>query len=157
MKYCMLTAGLILTAGTTIQTASAATGNVTFNGTVAAICTLVVTNGSGTMTVSPDLQSLSSKNAGGVAGTVTLTTTGGVTLSVDAVASPTVPGTDTTPTTWSPTYSASGIHTIADTGTSTPITSPGVDTVTVHLSGTKSGADRFGAGNYSATVTVRCQ
>lgn len=157
MKYCMLTAGLILTAGPTIQTASAATGNVTFNGTVAAICTLVVTNGSGTMTVSPDLQSLSSKNAGGVAGTVTLTTTGGVTLSVDAVASPTVPGTDTTPTTWTPTYSASGIHTIAETGTSTPITSPGVDTVTVHLAGTKSGADRFGAGNYSATVTVRCQ
>lgn len=157
MKYSMLTAGLILTAGTTIQTAFAATGNVTFNGTVAATCTLLVTNGSGTITVSTDLQSLSSHNAGGVAGAVTLTTTGGVTLSVDAVTSPTVPGTDTTPTTWSPTYLATGTHTIAETGTSTALTSPGVDAVVVHLTGTKSGSDRFGAGNYSATVTVRCQ
>lgn len=157
MNYCMLTAGIIISAGATIQTASAATGNVTFSGTVAAVCTLIVTNGTGTMTVSPDLQSLSSHNAGGAPGVVTITTTGGVTLSVDAVASPTVPGTDTTPTTWSPTYSASGAHTIAETGTSTPLTTPGVDAVTVHLAGTKSGADRFGAGNYSATVTVRCQ
>ncbi|WP_095084701.1 hypothetical protein [Mesorhizobium sophorae] len=63
------------------QSALATTQNVIFNGTITATCTLVVAT-NGTMTVSPDLQSLSSHNSGGLAGTVTLTTTGGVSLSV---------------------------------------------------------------------------
>lgn len=157
MKYCMLTAGLALTAGTTIQTASAATGSVTFNGTVAAVCTMIVNNPAGVMIVSSNLQSLSSKNAGGVAGLIEVTTTGNVALSIGAPTSITVPSTDTSPTTWTPTYSVSGAHTVGDTSASTPLTSAGVDTVTVHLAGAKTGSDRFGAGNYSATVTVTCQ
>ncbi|GAA2837081.1 hypothetical protein EDC40_106176 [Aminobacter aminovorans] len=157
MKYCILTAGIAVAACSIAQPALAATGNVTFNGTVAAICTLVVTNGSGTMTVSPGLQSLSSHNAGGVAGTITATTTGNVAISIGAPTAITVPPADVTPITWAPTYSVAGAHTVAETGASSNLSTPGVDTVTVHLTGTKTGSDIFAAGNYSATVTVTCQ
>ncbi|MBT1158142.1 hypothetical protein J1C56_21315 [Aminobacter anthyllidis] len=157
MKYCILTTGLAIAACSMSQPVLAATGNVTFNGTVAAICTLVVTNGSGTMTASPGLQSLSSHNAGGSPGTVTITTTGNVALSVGAPTAITVPPADITPITWSPTYSVAGAHTIAETGASSNLSTPGVDTVTVHLAGTKTGSDIFAAGSYSATVTVTCQ
>ncbi|MBZ9757167.1 hypothetical protein LB524_17925 [Mesorhizobium sp. ESP6-5] len=136
--------------------AMATTQNVIFNGTVTATCTLVVgTNG--TMTVSADLQSLSSHNSGGSAGTVTLTTTGGVSLSVDPVTLTTVPAADSTATTWTPTYSASGAHTTAETGAATALAVPGADLVSVHLAGTKGGSNRFATGNYQATVTLRCE
>ena len=72
------------------QPALAATQNVIFNGTITPTCTLVIAT-NGTMTVSPDLQTLSSHNSGGSAGTVTLTTTGGVSVSVDPVTATTVP------------------------------------------------------------------
>ncbi|KAA3445909.1 hypothetical protein C7I87_30965 [Mesorhizobium sp. SARCC-RB16n] len=136
--------------------AMATTQNVIFNGTVTATCTLVV-GSNGTMTVSPDLQSLSSHNSGGSAGTVTLTTTGGVSLSVDPVTTTTVPAADSTATTWTPTYSASGAHAIAETASSTALTVPGADLVSVNLAGTKSGSNRFANGNYQATVTLRCE
>lgn len=136
--------------------ALAATGNVIFNGTIAATCTLTV-NTNGTMTVSADLQSLSSQNPGGAPGTVTLSTTGGVTLSVDPVTTTTVPVDDLTATTWTPTYASSGAHNIAETGGSSSLTTPGSSTVTVNLAGTKGGSNRFSAGNYQATVTVRCE
>ncbi|WP_027056638.1 hypothetical protein [Mesorhizobium erdmanii] len=138
------------------QAASATTQNVIFNGTISPTCTLVIAT-NGTMTVSPDLQSLSSHNSGGSAGTVTLTTTGGVSLSVDPVTTTTVPSADTTSTTWTPTYSAAGAHSIVETGSATAITTPGADLVSVNLAGTKSGSNRFSNGNYQATVTLRCE
>ncbi|RUZ78148.1 hypothetical protein EN943_11615 [Mesorhizobium sp. M7A.F.Ca.US.006.01.1.1] len=138
------------------EAALAATQNVIFNGTIAPTCTLVVAT-NGTMTASPDLQSLSSHNSGGSAGTVTLTTTGGVSLSVDPVTTMTVPSADSTSTTWTPTYSAAGAHSIVETGSATSITTPGADLVSVHLAGTKGGSNRFANGNYQATVTLRCE
>lgn len=138
------------------QSALATTQNVIFNGTITATCTLVIAT-NGTMTVSPDLQSLSSHNSGGLAGTVTLTTTGGVSLSVDPVTITTVPAADTTSTTWTPTYSAAGTHSIAETGSATSLGTPGADLVSVNLAGTKGGSNRFASGNYQATVTVRCE
>lgn len=138
------------------QTALATTQNIIFNGTVTATCTLVVAT-NGTMTVSTDLQSLSSHNSGGSAGTVTLTTTGGVALSVDPVTLTTAPAADATATNWTPTYSASGAHTIAETGSATSLSAPGADLVSVHLAGTKGGSNRFASGNYQATVTLRCE
>ena len=138
------------------QTASAATGNVLFNGTITATCTLTV-NSNGTMTVSSDLQSLSSHNAGGSAGSAQVDTTGGVTLSVDPVATTTVPASDVTATTWTPTFATTGAQTIAETGTATALTAPGTSTVAVNLAGTKSGTNRFSAGAYQATVTLRCE
>jgi len=138
------------------QTASATTANVLFNGTITATCTLTV-NSNGTMTVSSNLQSLSSHNAGGSAGSVQVVTTGGVTLSVDPVTATTVPASDTTTATWTPTFATSGAQTIAETGTATALTVPGSSTVAVNLGGTKGGTNSFSAGNYQATVTLRCE
>jgi len=129
---------------------------VTFDATVAAACTLAV-NSNGTMVASADLGTLSSKLAGGSAAALTLSTTGGVDLSVDPVTMVTVPAGDVTATTWTPTYSASGAHTVAETGTTTALATPGISTVSVNLVGAKGGSDRFAAGSYQATVTVRCE
>lgn len=136
--------------------AFAATGNVIFNGNIAPTCALVV-NSNGTITASTDLQSLSSHNAGGSAGSVSLITTGGVVLSVDPVTAVTVPTADTTATTWTPTYLATGAHPISETGASTSLSAPGASAVSVHLGGVKGGSDRFAAGSYQVTVTVRCE
>jgi hypothetical protein len=134
----------------------AATQNVLFNATVDATCTLNIAS-NGTLEASADLQTLSSKIGSASAGSVTLSTTGGVDISVDPVTATTVPGADVTATTWTPTYSVAGSHTIAETGGSTALADPGMSTVTVHLVGTKGGSNRFAAGNYQATVTVRCE
>lgn len=136
--------------------ARADTRGVTFDGQVDAVCTLSV-NSSGTMVATADLQTLSSKIAGGSPASLTLSTTGGVNLSVDPVTVVSVPAGDLTATTWTPTYSSSGAHTIAETGSATTLTDPGTSTISVDLVGTKSGSDRFAAGNYQATVTVRCE
>jgi hypothetical protein len=134
----------------------AETQNVIFDGTVDAVCTLSI-DSNGTLGTSVDLQSLSSKLAGGSAGSVTLSTTGGVELSVDPVTVVTVPAGDLSATTWTPTYSATGTHTIAETGSATELDDAGTSTVAVHVVGAKGGANRFAAGNYQATVTVRCE
>ncbi|WP_214476219.1 hypothetical protein [Mesorhizobium sp. dw_380] len=156
MKWLRTSFGAALLAACLDQAAMATTQNVIFNGTVTATCTLVVAT-NGTMMVSPDLQSLSSHNSGGSAGTVTLTTTGGVALSVDPVTTTTAPAADATATTWTPTYSASGAHTIVETGSATNLTVPGASLVSVNLAGTKGGSNRFASGNYQATVTLRCE
>ncbi|MER8374174.1 hypothetical protein [Mesorhizobium sp. M1406] len=148
--------GAVLLVACFDQTALATPQNVIFNGTITPTCTLVIAT-NGTMTVSPDLQSLSSHNSGGSAGTVTLTTTGGVSLSVDPVTTTTVPSADVTSTTWTPTYSAAGTHSIVETGAVTSIGTPGADLVSVNLAGTKGGSNRFASGNYQATVTLRCE
>jgi hypothetical protein len=153
-------AGLVLialcAAAITADPLHAETQDVLFDATVNAVCTLSV-DANGTLAASVDLQTLSSKLGGGSAGSITLSTTGGVDLSVDPVTVVTVPPADVTATTWTPTYSAAGAHAIAETGSATTLNDPGTSTVTVHLVGTKAGSNRFAAGNYQATVTVRCE
>ncbi|MBO6900355.1 MAG: hypothetical protein JJ864_03330 [Rhizobiaceae bacterium] len=153
-------AGLLLATSVLIVLAdvgaNAATQNVLFNATIAPTCTLTIVS-NGLLAASPDLQTLSSKLSGGASGSVSLTTTGGVDLSVDPVTVVTAPPADVSATSWTPTYSAAGSHTVAETGGSTTLNDPGVSTVTVHLVGTKGGSDRFTSGNYQATVTVRCE
>jgi len=78
-------------------------------------------------------------------------------LSVDPVTTTSVPAADTTTTTWTPTYLATGAHSIAETGSSTNLAAPGASAVSVHLGGVKGGSDRFAAGSYQVTVTVRCE
>ncbi|CAN7614856.1 hypothetical protein [Mesorhizobium sp. LjNodule214] len=78
-------------------------------------------------------------------------------LSVDPVTSTTVPASDVTAITWTPTFASTGAHTIAETGTTTALAAPGTSTVAVNLDGTKGGSNRFSAGNYQATVTLRCE
>lgn len=145
----------IIAANLLASPSMAATQGVQFDGTVDATCTLSV-DSNGTMVPSANLQSLSSKDPGGSGGTVTVSTTGGVDLSLDAPVA-TVPAGDVTAITWTPTYSATGAHTIAETGGTTTLTDSGTSTVTVHLVGTKGGSNRFAEGNYQATVTVRCE
>ncbi len=139
----------------TASPAVSATGPVLFDGTIVAACTLTVTQ-NGTLDVSTDLQTLSSKIGTGSPGSVTLVTTGGVAVSVDPVTTVTVPVGDPA-TTWVPTYLTAGATNFAEGGTSNAISGPGLSTVTVHLVGTKGGSDRFSAGAYSATVIVRCE
>ena len=137
--------------------ASAAMGNVSFSGNVTATCTLTVTNASGAMTMSSNLQNISSRNAGGIPGQVTVTTTGGVTVSVDPVTVASQPAADVAPTTWTPTYSVSGSHVVAETSASSPLAAAGTGMINVNLTGTKSGLGNFVTGSYAATVTVRCE
>jgi hypothetical protein len=136
--------------------AFSASSPVLFEGTVDATCTLTVTR-NGTLGVSTNLQTLSSHVGVGQSGEVSLTTTGGVTLSVDPVTVFTPPSGDVTPITWTPSYATTGATNFTERTVSTPIPGPGDSTVSVHLAGTKSGSNRFAAGLYSATVTVRCE
>lgn len=129
---------------------------VIFDANVAAACTLTV-NSNGTMVPSAGLETLSSKLAGGSPASLSLATTGGVDLSVDPVTVVTVPVDDVTTTTWTPTYSASGAHTVSETGATSALAAAGASTVSVNLVGTKGGSDRFSRGSYQATVTVRCE
>lgn len=137
--------------------AHAATGAVTFTGSVTSVCTLTVTNASGTLVPSSNLLNLSSRNAGGVAGAVSLSTTGGVTLTVDPATSPQQPASDLAATVWAPSYSLSGLQTVTDTNALTTITNPGTGSVAVNLTATKAGGGAFHTGTYGATVTVRCE
>src|SRR5689334_2713199 len=80
--------------------ALAITNTVTFNGTVTTSCAINVVNGTGVMTTNGTLNNLSSKNAGGSPAQVSITTTGGVRVSLDAVTAATAPAADTGATTW---------------------------------------------------------
>ena len=137
--------------------AYAATSNVIFNGTVNSTCLLVLQS-NGTMTASADLTTLSSKNTLGVAGLVQVTTTGGVNLGVDStVSNVTRPASDTGTITWSPVYSTTGVHNLPESSSTRALNGPGADVVTVHLTGAKGAGETFAGGNYSATVTLRCE
>lgn len=129
--------------------------NVIFNAQVQSTCTLQVTS-DGTMEVSTDLQTLSSKIGGASPGTVELSTTGGVDVSVNPSVSAVVPVGDLA-TNWLPEYALSGAHAVALTHTASTLNAPGMSTMTVHLTGEKSGSDRFTQGTYQATVVVTCE
>ncbi|MBB3951632.1 hypothetical protein [Aureimonas jatrophae] len=146
-----------LAGGSFPASAQAVTNTVTFNGTVTTNCTIAVVNGTGVMTTNGTLSNLSSKNAGGSPAKVTVTTTGGVRVSLDAVSAATAPVADTGPTTWTPVYSLSGAQSVAETGSSTLMTGSGTSNMDINLTGTKPSTDSFRGGNYSATVTVRCE
>lgn len=138
--------------------ASAATGNIPFNGSVANTCIITV-NGSGTLAASTDFTVLGSEEAGGAAGTATLLTTGaGFSLSADAPASfSTAPATGNTNVTFEANYSATGANTIAQTdGATATSLNRGSTDVNINMSGTKT-SGTFEAGTYGATVVLRCE
>lgn len=149
-----LTAALL---GAISQTpAVAATGTVTFSGTVTEACTLVI-GPSGKLTTTSAMDTLSTKNPSGEPATVDITTTGGVRFSVDGAPTATGPVTDTTPTLWTPSYSMTGTQSVTETTASTLLTGSGARNVKVHLEGRKTGSDTFKNGTYTGTVTVRCE
>lgn len=156
LRPAILLAPMLLAPGVGTFPADAATGTATFNGNVLSACAIVVTS-SGTMTLSSDLRTLGTRNPGGSAATAAVTTTGGMTVSLDA--SPTVshPASDTTPTTWTPRYLATGAQVVVDTGSPTTNFAAGVSLLSVHLEGEKAGNNLFSQGNYQGSVTIRCE
>lgn len=147
----------VLASASIPASAQATTNTVTFTGTVTTSCSITVVNGTGTLTTNGTLSNLSSKNPGGAPAKVSVTTTGGVHVSLDAVTGAIVPAADTGTTVWTPVYSMSGAHTVSETGAATLMTQSGTSDMDIHLTGTKSNTDSFRGGNYSATVTVRCE
>lgn len=109
------------------------------------------------MTPSSNLATLSSKNPGGVPGAVSITTTGGVNLSIDGATSTVQPPGDGSTTIWTPTYTLSGLGSVTDTSATTPLASAGTGSIAVNLTATKAGSSTFTPGSYGATVTVRCE
>ena len=139
--------------------AHAVTGNVIFNADVQNTCAIVV-NDAGTLTTNVGQTQLSSENAGGAAGTATITTTSAAFKA--SVANPTAfdsaPAGGGTSTSFASKFSGSGATTIASTLASAPAVSlnTGVTNVSVHLAATKS-TGSFPTGLYAATVVLTCQ
>lgn len=135
----------------------AATGVVTFSGTVTTTCTLNVNSTQGVLTPDATLRTLSSRNSGGRPATVDVITTGGVNISIVSASSTSVPPGDSGNITWLPTYLISGTQPVPETTTPTLLVGSGSRTLEVHLQGTKSSTDTLVNGTYAATVTVKCE
>lgn len=136
----------------------AASGNVVFNGSITSTCLMVVSPTGGTLAANGALTSLSSKNAGGAPGLVTVTSTGGVSFSVDPTVTTNIrPTADGGTIDWVPSYSAVGDQTILETVLDTVLSVAGTSAISVNLEGTKNGGGTFAAGAYRATVTVTCE
>ncbi|MEM7215561.1 MAG: hypothetical protein AAF423_08460 [Pseudomonadota bacterium] len=137
----------------------AATGDIPFNGTVNATC-IVNVGANGVMTTSADLQTFGSNQAGGSAGTASVVANGGTfNMSVDPVTSfDTEPAADATSSeTFTPSYASTGATSAAPGTTGSTAVGAGTSNVTVDLVAVKGGTDVFAAGNYTATVTLRCE
>lgn len=138
--------------------ANAATGNIPFNGNVVDTC--VVTVGApGSLGANTGFTVLGSEEAGGIAGTATLLTTGSTfSLSTDAPSAfDSAPAGGGTNVTFSSNYSASGDNVIAQTsGATATALGAGSTSVSVNMAATKS-AGTYTAGIYSATVILRCE
>lgn len=138
--------------------ANAAEGTVTFNGTVLPSC-LITIGTPGTLTADAGYTELSSKNAGGVAGTATVVATAatfGLSTSAPATFTSAPAGGDDN-VTFVSNYSASGVTSVTDVvGTVTTPLGIGLTNVNVDLTATKASGN-FPAGNYIADVTITCE
>lgn len=133
----------------------AATGIVPFEGLITNACVLTVGT-PGVLAPNSNFTSLSSANSGGVAGTMAVLTTGaGFKVSLDDVSAFTTG--NSTNVAFSSTYSGTGATTIGSTSGSTQTAiNTGLTNLSVGLSATKTSGS-FGAGAYTAAVTVRCE
>jgi hypothetical protein len=140
------------------QGAIAATANVPFTGVVTATCVLTVGT-PGVMSASTDFTSLSSTNAGGVAGTVSALSTG-TAFKVSAIAPTSFtasPANGGNAVTFNSLYRGTGATSIGSTpGNTTTTLGAGLTNLTVDLAAVKS-AGTFDAGAYAAEVIVRCE
>lgn len=140
------------------QAAFAATANVPFTGVVTATCVLTVGT-PGVMSASTDFTSLSSKNAGGVAGTVAALSTG-TTFKVSAIAPTSFtasPAGGADAVSFNALYTGTGATSIGSTpGATTTTLNTGVTNISVDLNAVKS-SGTFNGGAYAAEVIVRCE
>lgn len=140
------------------EAAFAAETTVPFIANVTSTCVLTLGT-PGTLGANADFSQLSSKNAGGAAGTVTALTTGtGFQVSASAptafLIAPTG-GDDNV--TFSATYEANGATSVGEVlGTVTSELNFGLTNVNVNLAADKS-SGAFPAGAYTAEVVVRCE
>lgn len=138
--------------------AKAAAGDIPFTGGVTSSCLIAVQSG-GNLGVSSNLRILASGQPGGTLGLATLTAVGtGFTVSVDQPAGfDSAPGDDTAPTTFLARYRTTGATSVPGLTTAPNAVNPGITTVRVHLRASKSGQNTFAAGDYTATVVLRCE
>jgi len=139
--------------------AQAATTGALFSGSILSTCILVAGT-PGIITANADYTGMSSHNGGGLASSVTATTTGNsFDITTEAPSAFTLaPAGANTGTTFSSSYALSGATTAAEADGATPRgLNIGLTTVTVHMAAAKS-ADVFPASlTYTATVIVRCE
>jgi hypothetical protein len=158
MRNIILTGSLCLGLILSPTKSSAATANVPFTGAVLSVCVLTVGT-PGVIAPNSSYTQLSSKNAGGSAGTVTALATGtGFAITTEAPSSFTsAPAGGGTNAAFASSYSGSGATTISSTDGATQTSlNAGTTNLDVHLTATKS-SGTFPAGSYSAEVLVRCE
>lgn len=138
--------------------AAAATANIPFAGNLASLCIINVVSG-GNLGLSANYRILASGQPGGTLGRAMVTTTGaGLTLSVDQpTAFDSAPGDDTSPTAFLARYRTSGATVIGGLTSASNALGRGLTNVQVHLRTSKSGSNTFAAGDYTATVVLRCE
>ncbi len=137
--------------------AGAVTGDIPFNSIVTHTCTIVVTR-DGILDPRNNFTRLTSRSGPGRPGRANVTATGnGFTVSVDApVAFDSEPAADITGETFRAWHRANGATSYGITQNPEPL-NRGLSRIRVHMDARKSGADVFEAGNYSATVVLRCE
>lgn len=146
--------------GSVLETTSAQQG-VVFGGTVGLrhFCQIILMN-PGTITPSPDLMELSSKQTGGTAGRAEITTTNGSFSVISVDAPPTfqvAPTNGDTGVTFAASYLASGATLVTETsGTVQTQLGNGVTLLDVHLVASRVGTP-FPQGAYNAVTTVLCE
>lgn len=136
-------------------TAFAATAPALFSGTIASTCVLTVGT-PGIITANAGFTKLSSDNAGGLESTVSALATG-VGFKVSAIAPNAFTTGPTSADSFIADYSLSGANTASNVpGATTTTLTAGTTLVSVGLEADKS-TGTFGAGAYTAAVTVRCE
>lgn len=151
-------AGVAAIVASVSQAARAADTTVPFIANVTSTCVLTLGT-PGTLGANADFSQLSSKNAGGAAGTVTALATGtGFQLSAIAPSSFSVaPTGGDDNVSFSASYEANGATSVGEVlGTVTSALNFGLTNVNVNLAANKS-AGAFPAGAYTAEVIVRCE
>ncbi len=151
----LIAVGLIAVAS---SPALAVDGIVPFSSTITDQCVLSVST-PGLMAAAVDATSFDSRNAGGLSGSISATSTGG-TYSLTAIApatfssAPVGAGADTT---FNAFYELSGATTTGETAGATGTTlNPGLTVAKIDLQAQK-GAGSYAAGAYAADVIVRCE
>lgn len=135
----------------------AVTNDVEFNANVTHTCAITVTR-DGILDPRSNFTRLTSRSGPGRPGRANVTATGNTfTVSVEApVAFDTQPAADTTPETFRAWHRSNGATVYGITQTPQTI-NMGLSRVRIHMDARKTSGDVFEAGNYSATVILRCE
>ena len=143
----------------TLYASAAMAQNMQFNGNVSDTCSVIVTQ-SGTLDPRSNFTRLTSRSGPGTPGRANVTATGsGFTVSVDApTAFDVEPAADTSPETFRAWHRSNGATNYGITRQPRAI-NVGLSRVRVHMDARKANGsgDVFQAGNYTATVILRCE